>query len=112
MIEDFGRPPADGFEVLHSNAVFGIAAAAPALRWCRGLYRHVRLRGQRARIRETQTTCSVCLDDLEGEGDGTASGDGAQERGLRIFQLFQFFVVPVTRPSPGAHRRLAAAGSG
>ena len=50
--------------------VFGIAAAAPTLRWCRGLYSHVRLRGQRARIRETQTTCSVCLDDLEGDDPG------------------------------------------
>ena len=49
---------------------------------------------------------------LEGEGDVTASGDGAQERGLRIFQLFQFFVIPVTRPSPGAHRRLAGVHSG
>ena len=43
---------------------------------------------------------------LEGEGDVTTSGDGAQERGLRTFQLFQFFVVPVTRPSP----RSASAG--
>ena len=39
-------------------------------------------------------------------------GDGARERGPRIFQLSVLFVVPVTRPSPGAHRRLAGVHSG